>query len=118
MAHLTQEDFSPVYMDVRKHGADDSTWPKIVLWAMDSPLIYGNMQVMITVLQRQLVQYGDWTYVASIKPNDHTMATNTENLYGTDPFAEIGIISTDACTSFDGAIEGIYIELEKLQELL
>lgn len=111
---ITQEDFSPVYMDVRKHGTADSTWPKFVLWALDTPFIYGTMQISATVLQRQLEPYGQWTYNASIKPNDHTVATD---VYGTDPYAEIGTISIDEKVSFQDAIDGIYEEIEKLQYL-
>lgn len=117
MAILTEEDFSPVYMDVRKHGAEDSTWPKLALWALDSPLVYDNMQVMATVLQRQMEPYGEWEYLATVKPSDHTVSTNEEDLYGTDPYAEVGSITVAPAASFEECIQGIYESIEKLNRI-
>lgn len=114
MDRITEEDFSPVYMDVRKHGAAEDTWPKIVLWALDSPLVYGTMQVMVTVLQRQKIPYGEWEYIASVKPNDHTVSTDEERHYGLDPYAETGVVSVDPKSSFQECIEGIYESIDSL----
>ena len=116
MPQLTEEDFHPVYMNVRKHGADDSTWPKLVLWALDAPLVYGNMQVMVTVLQKQSEPYGEWSYTASVKPNDHTVSTDEENLYGQDQYAEIGTIGVGPNASFAECLQGAYEAIVELNE--
>lgn len=110
---LTEEDFSPVYMDVRKNGADDSTWPKIVLWALEAPLTYSNMQVMITVLQRQDEPYGEWNFTAHLKPNDPTLTTSDEE-WQTDKFAENGTISVGGSMTFEECLNKIDTALENL----
>lgn len=112
MPMITQEDFTPVYMDVRKHSAADDTWPKIVQWALPAPLQLGEVQVLITVLQRQHEPYGAWEFIASITPS--TVSERKNAIYGEmDPYVESGGMTLPPMGSFDACIDAVMTAIEE-----
>lgn len=115
MRKLTQEDFVPVYMNIRKNAESDTAWPKLVQWTTESPFIYEDMQITATILQRQMTYDSDWEFIVTIKPNDHTLSGDVENPYGHDRYVtEIGSVTLPTEWSFEDAIDAIYLKVDEL----
>ena len=113
MARITQEDFAPVYMNVRKYSDADEVYPKIVQWSLTSPLVYYDLQVMITILQRQMDPYDEWEYYAAIQAAEPTLAVH-DDFYELDKYSDDGVINLDVTYSFDECIDEIYKALDML----
>lgn len=113
---LTQDDFTPVYMNVSKNPeTGEIDYPKLVLWAADAPFNYDSMQVSATILQRQMTRNSDWEFIATVKPNDPTLTTTAGSEFSIDRFAESeGAITLPVEWDFDDAIDAIYQEVDRL----
>lgn len=100
---ITQDDFAPQYVDTSN---DESKYPKIILWATETPIDYRTVQITATVLQRKKSEDAPWEFIPTVKPSD-PYVSQSDDMYGTDKYASEASINLPATSSFSSALEEI-----------
>ncbi|RAP48989.1 MAG: hypothetical protein BZ138_08440 [Methanosphaera sp. rholeuAM270] len=92
---LTPNDFGFVYINTRGY-------PRLVNWVTESPLTYGDMQVTVTVLQRQMDAESDEEFIVSLRPTSKSLSMSDDD-FGEDPYTQEGGMLVGTAPSFEEA---------------
>ena len=95
--NLTEDDFEFQYVKTRG-------WPKLVHWVTSAPLTYGDMQVTVMVLQRQMTEDDYEEFIVTLKPTSKGLSASDDS-FGTDPFTEDEGMLLGSCPTFEDACD-------------
>lgn len=106
-SNLIQDDFMQGYASL-------NSYPKIINWTIEAPLVFGEMQITPSVLQRKETEDSSWVYLPSLKVSS-ALTSTSEDMYSEDPFLNDSDIALTSANSFEDAIDSI---LQKTNDLI